>query len=338
MATKPLNTDKICAGAPSVGEAKAFFTNLVDYYNAAHGLWATSTAKAVGDVVRASVLANYEYVCIQAGTTGTTEPIWPTTVGATVTDGTVIWNCQPQHAGNASVMGGFKNKIINGNFNVNQRGVAGTVTLAAGGYGHDRWKAGASGCTYTYSAGENITMLTITAGSLLQIIEGVNLFTGTHVLSWGGTAQGRIGAGSFGASGITSSVTGGSNLTIEFGTGTLSKVQFEEGPVVTRFESRNHGQELYLCQRYYEADDILHDYYYPYFSGADMYMYIHIPFSVRKRALPTMSYAAGLIGRSTNHGLQGTGYNGFYIYIGNSGAATAQSGAYNLYWTANAEL
>jgi hypothetical protein len=146
---------------------------------------------------------------------------------------------------------GVKNAIINGNFGINQRGVSGTVTLAAGAYGHDRWKAGASGCTYTFATSNNITTLTISAGSLIQVIEGNNLFTGTYTLSWTGTAQGKIGAGSFAASGVTGSVTGGSNLNIEFNTGTLSLVQFEQGSVATPFERRPYGAELALCQRYF---------------------------------------------------------------------------------------
>ena len=70
---------------------------------------------------------------------------------------------------------GFKNRIINGQLNINQRGVSGTVTLAAGAYGHDRFKGGASGCTYTFATSGNVTTLTISAGSLIQVIEGLNL-------------------------------------------------------------------------------------------------------------------------------------------------------------------
>lgn len=145
------------------------------------------------------------------------------------------------------------NRIINGNFQVNQRGVSGTVVLAAGQYGHDRWKAGASGCTYTFATSGGVTTLTITAGSLQQVIEGSNLQTGTHVLSWTGTAQGKIGAGSYAASGVTGSVTGGSNLTIEFNAGTLSLVQLEPGSVASPFEHRAYGKEEHLCRRYFQA-------------------------------------------------------------------------------------
>lgn len=146
---------------------------------------------------------------------------------------------------------GVINAIINGNFQVNQRAVSGTVTLAAGAYGHDRWKAGASGCTYTFATANNITTLTISAGSLIQVIEGNNLFTGTYTLSWTGTAQGKIGAGSYAGSGVTGAAVGGTNLNIEFNTGTLSLVQFEQGSVATPFERRPYGTELALCQRYF---------------------------------------------------------------------------------------
>lgn len=152
---------------------------------------------------------------------------------------------------NGGALSGFRNAIINGNFGINQRGVSGTVSLAAGVYGHDRWKAGASGCTYTFATSENVTTITISAGSLIQVVEGLNLQTGTYSLSWQGTAQGKIGAGSYGNSGITGSVTGGTNLNIEFGTGTLSLVQLEKGTVATPFEFRSIGQEEQLCYRYY---------------------------------------------------------------------------------------
>jgi hypothetical protein len=145
---------------------------------------------------------------------------------------------------------GTKNIIIDGNFNVNQRGVSGTVTLAAGAYGHDRWKGGASGCTYTFATVDNVTTLTISAGSLIQVVEGLNLQSGTYTLSFSGTAQGKIGAGSFSSSGVTGTATGGTNLNIEFNTGTLSLVQLEKGSTATSFDYRPYGTELALCMRY----------------------------------------------------------------------------------------
>jgi len=143
------------------------------------------------------------------------------------------------------------NKIINGAFQVNQRAVTSTVTLAAGIYGHDRWKAGTGGCTYTFAASGGVTTLTISAGSLQQVVEGVSLETATYCLSWTGTAQGKIGAGTAGATGVTGAVTGGTNLTIEFGTGTLAKVKLEQGAVATPFRMPGYGEQLAICRRYY---------------------------------------------------------------------------------------
>jgi len=165
-----------------------------------------------------------------------------------------------QDSGGSSLLG-RRNAIINGNFGVNQRGVSGTVSLSAGEYGHDRWKAGASGATYTFSNSGGVTTIDISAGSLIQVVEDVNVVTDTYVLSFEGTAQGKIGGGSFGDSGVTGAVTGGSNLNIKFGTGTVSKVQLEVGNKPTPFEHRSIGEELALCQRYYykigpQNDDI----------------------------------------------------------------------------------
>jgi hypothetical protein len=84
-----------------------------------------------------------------------------------------------------------RNRIINGAFAVNQRAKSGTVTLAAGAYGHDRWKAGASGCTYTFTRPAMTAIISITAGSLMQVIEGLNIEGGNYRLSHSGTANAR---------------------------------------------------------------------------------------------------------------------------------------------------
>jgi hypothetical protein len=146
---------------------------------------------------------------------------------------------------------GFKNRLINGQLLINQRGVTGSVVLTAGSYGHDRFKAGASGCSYTFSTTANVTTITISAGSLMQVIEGLNLESGTYVLSWAGTAQGRIGGGTYGTTGtVTGSVVGGTNTTVEFNTGTLSLPQFEKGSTATSFDYRAYADEERMCQRY----------------------------------------------------------------------------------------
>lgn len=182
---------------------------------------------------------------------------------------------------------GTKNVIINGNFGINQRAVSGTVVLAAGAYGHDRFKAGASGCTYTFATAANVTTLTITAGSLIQVIEGLNLQSGTYTMSWTGTAQGKINGGSYGASGITGTATGGTNMSVEFNTGTLSLVQVEKGSTATPFEHRQYGTELALCQRYYEKTTFTYRGSAFNAGGIGFCMWLY---KVTKRTTPTVTY------------------------------------------------
>lgn len=152
---------------------------------------------------------------------------------------------------------GMKNRIIDGGFTINQRVYVSGTSLSSGTYGHDRWKGGASAGTYTFTQGALgvNTTITITAGSIIQVIEGCNLPEGgTYVLSWTGTAQGRLNGGTYGSSG-TVTVTGwvaGTNLNVEFNTGTCGNVQLEKGSQATSFDYRPYGTELQLCQRYFQ--------------------------------------------------------------------------------------
>jgi hypothetical protein len=63
--------------------------------------WPVSTAISLNTVVFPSPLNGYVYKCTTAGTTGSTQPTWPTTAGNTVTDGTVVWTCQAYTTGTA---------------------------------------------------------------------------------------------------------------------------------------------------------------------------------------------------------------------------------------------
>lgn len=150
--------------------------------------------------------------------------------------------------------GELRNLIINPLFSINQRAVSGTVALSSGQFGHDRMKAGAGGCTYTFSTNNGVTTLNIISGSIFQIIEASSFAgrAGLYLLSWEGTSQGRILSGPYGTSGNVSAICdGSSNVSVEFNTGTLSLAQFER-EYVTDFCTRHVQQEIDFCQRYWQ--------------------------------------------------------------------------------------
>ena len=156
-----------------------------------------------------------------------------------------------------------KNYIINGAFTIQQDTtyVSGAV-LASGAYGHDQWKAGASGGDYSFTQLKSSTTITIAAGkSLIQPIEDVRVVGGgNYVLAWTGTAQARAGvntltpAGAYAASPLLiTGQTDGTVMSVEFNTGTLGNVGLYEGTVAPPFQVPDYASELAACQRYYEA-------------------------------------------------------------------------------------
>lgn len=147
-----------------------------------------------------------------------------------------------------------QNYVDNSGFTVNQRGYVSGTALAAGAYGFDRWKAGAAGGTLTFS---NPPMVTITAGSILQVLDGANFYGGSYTLSWSGTAQGRTGNGNGGlsnayaASPITFTSSPGLWQTIEFTNGTLGQVQVQLGSIAAVWQPQVLATEWDRCQRFY---------------------------------------------------------------------------------------
>ncbi len=53
--------------------------------------WSASTAYSVGDIVFPTSANGFVYEATSGGTSGASEPAWPTTLGGTVTDNTVTW-------------------------------------------------------------------------------------------------------------------------------------------------------------------------------------------------------------------------------------------------------
>lgn len=176
-------------------------------------------------------------------------PIGATGYYLSVAGGVPVW---------AAVSGSVENIIINGGFTVNQRVYTSGAALAAGSYGHDRWKAGAAGGDYSFTQLAGPTTITIASGkTLIQVIEDKMVYGGSYVLSWTGTAQGRYAinsatpAGSYASSPILiTGQTAGTTMSVEFGAGTLGEVQLEIGTVANSFLFRPYQQELLMCKRY----------------------------------------------------------------------------------------
>lgn len=58
--------------------------------------WVTLTAYTTASYVVPTVANGFYYKCTIAGTAAAGQPTWPTTIGTTVTDGTVTWTCWGQ--------------------------------------------------------------------------------------------------------------------------------------------------------------------------------------------------------------------------------------------------
>jgi len=215
--------------------------------------------------------------------------IFDGTNGLTFNDGTLM--------GSANSLG-MRNALFNADFRINQRGYVSAATLAAGAYGHDRFKAGAAGGDYSFTQLASSTQVTIASGkSLIQVVEDKNVVGGSYVLSWTGTALARVGVNSATPSGtfvvspiLITGQTAGTTMSIEFNAGTLNTAQLELGTVATPFERRPIGLELALCQRYYRDS----------FFGSGAFdsatvVQIYGGFPVQMRATPTIGTPSGSV-------------------------------------------
>jgi hypothetical protein len=198
-----------------------------------------------------------------------------------------------QSATVAPSVGGFsfRNRLMNGQGLINQRGyVSGTATTTANQYTLDRWRVVTSGQTLTFSTSANEVTFTAPAGGVEQVIEGLNLESGTYVLNWEGTATATVGGAAV-AKGGTVTVVGGTNTTVRFSGGTFIRPQFEAGSVATPFERRPYGTELALCQRYYARQQFFIGAIYNTVSNTTWGANVNWP--VQMRASPTASVEGG---------------------------------------------
>ena len=150
--------------------------------------------------------------------------------------------------------------------------------------------------TYTVSSANTWTTISLTivgdqSGTWLTTTGvGINILfnLGTGTTYSGGTAN-AWNAGNYNTPSGSVSVVGTSGATFY-----ITGVQLEKSSTATEFEHRNFGEELALCQRYFEkvayeiaAQDLMSFFTATTGNGIGIYQ-----FKVTKRALPTNAYSA----------------------------------------------
>lgn len=265
-----------------------------------------------------------------------------------------------------------RNRIINGNFRVNQRVYVSTTATAVGTYMHDRWKSNTANSAYTFTQGAPDTSITITAGTIVQIIENENVEGGTYRLSWAGAAtlrwaQGATAAaalaalsGGFAASPISvTGVTAGNFIAVEAATGTLGTVLFEAGTVVTTFEREAFSVLLEKCMRYYEKSfnlatapaqnaGLTGAFFSSQIVGASAVVNFWVPFKVKKRTTSTITiFNPSVANAQIRNTVQPSDFagsgsaqineNGFVVG-GTSAAASTAGQLCAVHWTAECDF
>lgn len=167
-------------------------------------------------------------------------------------------------AGFAALDRGRKNALNNIKFRINQRAYVSATALASGAYGFDRWAATTASTSLTFTAAPQGQSVTISAnGSIAQTVERANVVATTWVLSWTGTAKGRVynvgaTAPAYAASGLTVALDGLADVVVEFSTAsgvtaTLNRPQLEMGTIPTATEHLSFNEDLMNCKRYFVA-------------------------------------------------------------------------------------
>ena len=207
-----------------------------------------------------------------------------------------------------------RNVLINSNFKVNQRAFGGGQP-AAGVYGFDRWKGDTLGTR------------------IEQVVENTDTINEAYVISWtGGTGTADVDGVTGLSSGDSFTLNTSANYSVIVPTD-ATMIKVERGISKTQYtpQGASIGEELALCQRYYEAGNALLN-----ANGANgVYEAHYRPFQVTKRVAPTMA-----ISNLSETGCTGTGAdfpNTTDFRVVTQSTVSGQI-TYNYNWTADAEL
>lgn len=68
---------------------------VLSFYASCANFWRPNEIYDDGEYVRPAGKGNgYAFECTTPGTSSSREPVWPTVIGRTVTDGSVVWTCR----------------------------------------------------------------------------------------------------------------------------------------------------------------------------------------------------------------------------------------------------
>lgn len=230
-------------------------------------------------------------------------------------DGTQNFNVASLNGGQ---LAGFRNKILNGRFNINQ-GVVASRTAVANSYNFDQWYYDG---TYLY-----------------QPVPTEDVYNGTYTLSWEGDSTAAWSLNALGASvqnvqTYTPISKGGQivvsgktdqHLWVRFATdlANLNKVQLEPGIVATPFEERPKSLEEFLCMWFFELVPVLVGLGISYPAGGGYVA--QLGFRNRKRVVPTY------LGTVNSTEITPTSNNvNISLYTGAGGASDTRQGAVSL--------
>lgn len=237
-----------------------------------------------------------------------------------------VWVCVA-YPNRTLALGTFRNKIINAQGLLNQRGyVSGTATTGANQYTIDRWKVVTSGQALTIAGSGISNILTAPAGGIEQVVEATFMEGGTYSLSWIGTATATVN-GTPVTNGGTITLSANANATVRFTNGTVRLPQLERG-WVTPFEYLPAEITEVRALRYFESSQGNMSFTQPGNSGS-VPQRLPVMYRISKRASPSVAVTVGIGSVSFVSG------NPVFAVFGFGGAAQQEN---QWSWTASSEL